>query len=94
MIELLKTIWSNYESSYPASGPVRGWLGFRFKVKCSVCVLLGLRGDGYGGYESVPVYVGPWHSYETFDGPGASWPEIAGSIGWRRWEYYEYSNGI
>jgi hypothetical protein len=95
MFELLERIWSKDGSSYPAGGPVVGWFGFWLKIKCSICIVLRREGDDpYGGYDSAPVYVSPWYSYHSYDGPGASWNEIAVDIGWKRWRYYEYTNGI
>ena len=94
MIELLENVWSKDRSSYPAGSAVTGWFGFRMKLKCSVCILLGRKGRDYDTLESVPVYVSPWYSYNSYDGPSADWQEIAVDVGWRRWRYYEYRNGI
>ena len=94
MIALLRDVWSKDASSYPSSGPATGLFGFRMKLKCSICILLGRRGRESDSCNSVPVYVSPWFSYHGYDGPGASWSEIAVDVGWKRWRYYEYQNGI
>lgn len=94
MIYLLNWCWSKDQGAYPQPGAVDGWLGFWLRIKCSICIILSLKGRDPYNFDIVPVAIGPMSTFQTFDGPGASWSELCVGYGCLHWRYYEIRNGI
>lgn len=87
-------IWHQDDGRYPQNSPVGGWLGFWLRVKASICIALNLESREKYDCELVPVWVGPLHVYETWNGPSASWAEVGVDLRWWSWKFSRYQNGI
>jgi len=91
----IKAIWSRDRGSYPQPSPISfDAFGLWLRVKCTVCMVLGRRGDPWRNFDHVPVWIGPLNAGFTLDGPYGDWTEIGVGLGWRHWRFYEYRNGI
>jgi len=84
-------IWEGDHTEYLQGSPAWGWWGFRLRVKCSICILFGWKAKR-DSYDLVPVWIGPM--YVNYTDPSASWSEVGVTLGWSKWKYRRYSNGI
>lgn len=90
----LALIWEKDCGQYPQGDVARGWFGFWFRIKCTVCILLGWEGRDPYVFSCIPVGISYLEVSQTWDGPTANWTEIGVDERWSCWLFYRYRNGI